>query len=109
MRIGVRVLLGSLAVATVVAAVMLIVIPRTANDRPTVFRSARVVSVGPRRADPTPAPPTADPIDLPADRDIVNSANLFLTVDLVVVTGLGLVILLSVGWIVVRLVRGGEF
>jgi hypothetical protein len=109
MRIGVRALLGCLAVATAVAAVLLIALPRTANVRPAAFRDARVAAAGPRRPDPTPPPPTADAIDVPSDQELVTSANTFLTVDLVVVSGLGLIIVVSLGWIVVRLVRGGEF
>ena len=109
MRIGVRALIGSVAVATAVGAVILVAMPRTASSRPVAIQDARVAAAGPRRADPTPPPPTADPIDVPSDQDLVRSANLFLTVDLVVVTGLWLVIVLSVGWIVVRFVRGGKF
>jgi len=108
MRIGVRALVGCLAVATAVAAVILIAIPRTANDRPAAFRRAPAAVAGPRGADPTPPPPTADPIDITSDQELVGSANLFITFDMVVVTGLVLIIVLSMGWIVVWVVRSGE-
>ena len=108
MRIGVRALVGCLAAATAVAVVILIAMPRTTNDRPAAFRRAPVAVAGPRGADPTPPPPTAAPIDVTLDQDLVSSANLFITVDLVVVTGLVLIIVLSMGWIVVWVVRGGE-
>jgi hypothetical protein len=109
MRIGVRALVGCAAVATAVAAVILIAMPRTASDRPAAIQDARVAAAGPPRADPPSPPPTADPADVAPDRELESSANLFLTVDIVVVTGLWLTIVLSVGWIVVRLVRGGKF
>jgi hypothetical protein len=110
MRFDVRALIGGLAVATAGAAVVVIAMPRTASDRPGAIQGATVVAAaGPHEADPTPPPPTADPIDVPSDQNLVRSANLFLTVDLVVVTGLWLIIVLSVGWIVVRFVRGGKF
>ena len=108
MRIGVRTLLACLAIATAVAAVVLIAMPLTGKDRPAAFRATRVAAAGPRRADPTPPPPTSDPIDVTSDQDLVSSANLFLTVDMVIVSGLGLIIMVSVGWIVVQLVRGAE-
>jgi|SRR5215467_3494913 len=110
MRIGVRALIGCLAVSTAVAAVILVAVPRAVNDRPAAIQGARVAGAGPRRADPTPPPPTADPIDMTSQQELVSSENLFITVDLVVAAGLWLVIVLSVGWIVVQLVfRRAEF
>ena len=107
MRIRVSVLAVCLPVAAVVAAIVVAAPSRPAPDRSAPLHGDRVTVFDGATPTPAPQPPTAAPIDVTSSgQDLVDGANRFLAVDMAVVGASSLILVLCVGWLVVRLVRG---
>lgn len=107
MKIRVSVLAVCVPVAAVVAAIVLAAPSRPASDRPAPLHGEPVTAFDAASPTPAPQPPTAAPIDVTSsDQDLVDGENRFLAVDMAVVGASSLILVLCVGWLVVRLVRG---